>query len=119
MSTQTWTYGLIIYFVLCFTIVSLFSAAGAFSDGSMTATASMTTSGRNVSSTDFNPSPVAGHSTNSYFKDIFSFFVWNISISDTGVLGSYFWVIRIFLVWIPLTFLLISIYYSLPFTGGH
>lgn len=119
MSTQTWTYSLILYFVLGFIIVSLFSLAGAFQDQKMQVSYAMTSSGQNISSSDFSQSPVSGHSTSSYFKDVFSFFVWNISITDMGVLSDYFWVLRIFLVWIPLTFLIISLYYSLPFTGGH
>jgi hypothetical protein len=117
MGAQTWMTGLILYFVGIAVVVSLFSIAGAFSDG-------------NVQVTNFYDAQLKGSVNESievpsksfkwsgFFADVFSFFVFNVSFTDNSVLIEYLWLIRIIFVYLPLTLLVITFYYSLPTIGG-
>lgn len=50
-----------------------------------------------------------------WFRTIFSVFVFDLDmIGDSSLIGSYFWVIRIILIWLPGIFTVIALYFSLP-----
>ena len=120
MAAQEWIYGLTLYFIGIAIVVSLFSLAGAFTPSQFS-----THGGYNpqqAGSANFSNLPTGVTSTFSmgkFFKDIFSFFVFNISIGNDGsIIYQYLWLIRIIFVYIPVTFLVIAIWYSLPTIGG-
>lgn len=120
MGTQEWIYGLTLYFVGISIIVSLFSLAGAFSPGEF-----QTSGGYNPQQSgqaNFSDMPTGVTSTFSmgrFFKDVFNFFVFNISIGNDGsLIYQYLWLIRIIFVYLPVTFLIIAVWYSLPTIGG-
>lgn len=118
MGTQSVVNGCILYFIGLFIIVSLFAIIGAFPKNEVITDSrfSSTLSG------SINASRVADSTDKlkigTVFKDVFSFFFWNISFTDNGILIDYLWLIRILFVYLPLLVLLISIYYSLPFVSS-
>lgn len=116
MPAQEWVYGLSIYFIFSFIIVTLFSMAGSFSGGSFS-TVSVTQYQKANSTVSETNLLGIGYSWKNWFKDVFSFFVWNISITETGI-ANWLWLIRIILVYFPAAFLLIAFYYSLPTVSG-
>jgi len=117
MGAQEWVYGLTIYFISIFIFVTLFSIAGVFTE--VQATGVTTTMDAYQSANASQMSTVTtGFSWTRTFKDVFSFFVFNISISHSGVIMDYFWLFRIILVYVPLAFLVLALYYSAPFTSG-
>jgi hypothetical protein len=116
MSAQDWVYGLIVYFVGIFIVFTLFSIAGVFNQGEINVQG-----GYNPilkGSTNYSELPTGVTSTFSigkYFKDVFSFFIFNISIgTDDSILYQYFWIFRVIFVYIPVTFLVLAIWYSMP-----
>jgi hypothetical protein len=118
MATQNWIYGLSIYFVGIFIIVSLFSMGSLLSND-----VTQTTGNFKTDSQSYNRSQVAdnqGFSMGTYFGEVFSFFIWDIGYynTDQSILMQYFWIIRLIIVWIPGLFLALAIYYSLPTVSG-
>ena len=115
-NAQDWVFGLTIYFTGLFIVVSLFSIGGMF-DGSVDIDARFSSS----ISSNINQSQSAddlGFSLTDYFKDVFSFFFWDIQILEGTQLMSYMWLLRILLVYLPLLALVLSIYYSLQTVSG-
>ena len=113
-TTQDWAFGLSLYFIGLFVVVTLFSIAGAFSSGEVTTNTGYGTAyiaGDNFTSPadDISYNPRGG-----YLKDIFSFFVFNISFNEGNILIEYMWLLRIILVYLPLLALMYTVWYSLP-----
>lgn len=126
-TTQNWMYGFIMYFVGVFLFVSMFSIAGVFQNNEVVTDNRFSTdlrgnidTGINVTGTDTSISLLGGFKWGNFFRDLFSFFFWNISIYDNsqGKLMDSMWIIRIFLVYIPLLAFLICLYYSIPTVSG-
>ena len=125
-STQSWTYGFIYYFVFVGIIVTLFSISGVFADnhdvvtpaefGNTYGLDANTTRWDEGETTDTNE--LGSYSISTTFKDLFSFFVFNISIYNHSGLMAYLWLIRLLFVYLPLLMLSLSIYYSLPTVSG-
>ena len=117
MSTQTWTYLLVGYFVYLAIIIGVLNNSGLM-DGSVT---SMTNPGiydynSNASVSLESPPSTSAFSSGGYLQAVWDFTLnWNI---DLGI-GVWMWVIRILFVYLPILALVLSVYYSLPFTGGH
>lgn len=118
-----WMFGLIFYFVGLFIIISIFSIAGVFNESTVSFDnrfSSSLQSHTNETSEGDVPSSIIPQK--SYFKDVFSFFFWNINYYGDGennsVLVEYMWLIRILFVFIPLFILILTIYYSLPTVSG-
>jgi len=120
MGAADWMFGLILYFVGLLIIVSLFSISGAFAGNSEVVIDSRFS---NSLQGDINNSKTVDdlsiYPSTSYFKDIFSFFYWNVSIyGDDNILVQYLWLIRIIFVFIPTLALMLTVYYSLPTVSG-
>lgn len=124
MGTQTVAIGLILYFLGIGIFVTLLSAAGAFSDSSVVYNnpaqiADMATPDYNESYVDTEAiSGAKPWNIGVWFKDIFSFFAWDIHSTDSGELGQYFWLVRVLFVYLPMVLLIITIYYSMPTVSG-
>ena len=119
--TQTWLYALIIYFSGLMVIVSLFSIGGMLTPDQVTTSTGFSRSlGGEVhnESGEVSAPSVSVFSWKSYFKDIFSFFVWDINVYEGKILMEYFWIIRIIIVYLPLIALLTCIWYSVPTVSG-
>lgn len=122
-NTIKFMHGYIGYFALLFILITLFSIAGVFQHNEVIVDqrfASAFSGSLNASASPPAGSPdgLSAFKWNSYFKDIFSFFFWNISIYDDSELMNWLWMIRIILVYLPLIFLLITIWYSVPTVNG-
>ena len=117
MGAQEWVMGLTIYFIGVIVMVTLFSIAGVFSVS--TSGGHLPTPIYNSTSTNLPTGITSTFSIGKILKDVFSFFVFNISISDTSsFIYSYIWLVRLILVQIPVLALLISVWYSLPTVGN-
>jgi hypothetical protein len=117
MAAQEWIYGLTLYFVGIFIAITLFSIAGATSDVSVQGGYNPQQQG----GANFTSMPTGVTSTLSigtYFKDVFSFFVFNISLPTDTLIGQYLWLIRVIFVYLPVLFLVIAVWFSLPTMGG-
>jgi len=125
-STQDWTYGLSYYFIFVFIIVTLFSIAGAFSGNNDVVINDQFTSSfdntlnqsKYTDTSNSSTQTVGSYSISTTFKDLYSFFFFNISIYNHDGLMQYLWLIRLIFVWIPTLMLLLTIYYSLPTVSG-
>lgn len=114
--TIDWVYGLVLYFVGLFIIVSLFSIGGMFEGNTIADTRFSTALSGQV-----NQSQTAedlGFSLGNYFRDVFSFFFWDVQFITGTQLFTYMWLIRIIIVYLPLLALVLAIYYSLPTVSG-
>ena len=122
MGVQDWTYALVIYFFGVFVVLTLLSLGGAFADNSVTSTGGYTpqtlANQSQIEAPEGSTGILGAFSMKSYFKDLFSFFIFNISINEGDVLMSYLWLIRLIFVYMPLLFLTLSIYYSMPTVSG-
>jgi hypothetical protein len=120
MGAQEWIYGLVIYFVGISIVISLFSIAGVLNPNQFHSSGGYNP--QQQGQANFSDLPTGVTSTFSmgkFFKDIFSFFVFNISIGSPGsIIYQYLWLIRIIFVYMPLTFLALAVWYSLPTVGG-
>lgn len=118
--TQDWMTGLSVYFIGMFVIVSLFSIAGVFREHEVITTADEFSSNlKGEADAEASPAPSLNpFSWKGFFKDIFSFFVWDIQINEEGTLMNYFWLVRIIIVYIPLLVLLLTLWYSVPTVSG-
>jgi len=117
MGTQTWTYLLIGYFVYLAVIIGVLDTSGLM-DGSVTTTTNpdVYTYSANSSASLESPPSTSAFSSGGYLQAVWNFTLnWNI---DLGI-GAWMWIIRIFFVYLPILALVLSVYYSLPFTGGH
>jgi len=120
-NTQTWTYGLIIYFIGLIAIVTLFGIANSFSSNEVTTTGISDM----YADLDQTTNQSQGYASSGNvdwgdtFKFIFSFFAWNLYVNEGVTLMQYLWLVRLFLVWLPFLALIVTLYYSAPFTGGH
>lgn len=98
------------------------SIGGSFADNTVTTsggyTAQMLSNQSHIEAPEGSTGLLGAFSMKSYFKDLFSFFVFNISINEGEVLMSYLWLIRLIFVYMPLLFLTLSIYYSMPTVSG-
>ncbi len=111
-------HGYILYFVLLFVVVSLFSIAGVFTQNEVIVDQKFASS-LTGSINETAPAPtISPLKWGNFFKDIFSFFFWNISIYDDSELMNWLWLIRILFVFLPLIGLLITIWYSVPTVSG-
>lgn len=120
MGAQEWIYGLIIYFVGIFVLVTLFSLAGALSPSDLSVTGGYNpmVSGQ-VNGSDLPTGVTSTFSIGKWFKDVFSFFVFNINIGQSNaLLYQYLWLIRVIFVYLPVTFLVLAVWYSLPTVGS-
>lgn len=120
-STQTWVYALIIYFLGLTVVVTLFGIANSFPNGEVT-TAGVSGIYEAIDDTTNETNAYAQSGNIDWgetFKFVWSFFGWNLYVNDGEVLMQYLWVVRIFLVYLPLLALVVSLFYSLPFIGGH
>lgn len=123
MGAITYLYGFIAYFTFLILLASLVSLGGGFSSNNFLTTSQdnffQQNSNINRSIDESDVSIVSGFRWKTFFADIFSFLVWDISInSDDEILSQYFWIIRILIVWIPLAYLILAIYFSLPTVSG-
>ena len=118
MSAQSWIQGLTLYFVFIFIIVSLFVGGGLIASSPVTGgyTGQKLTP-LNQSSSDESTGLFGGFNLSRYIKAVFSFFAFNIYFTDSTLL-QYIIIIRILFVYIPLFFLALAIYYSLPTVSG-
>jgi len=118
-TNQRFIYGLIIYFVGISIIISLFSIAGSLEGtGASFNTNDFSSSlSGNLNETHESEADVA-KDHRSVTKDLFSFFVWNVSFTDDSILTEFLWLFRTIFVYIPLTALLLCIYFALPFVSG-
>jgi len=119
MGTQTWTYLLIGYFVYLAVIIGVLNSSGMMGDGSVintTTNQDIFTYGANASETLESPPSTSAFSSGSYLQAVWDFTLnWNVDLN----IGFWMWIIRIFFVYLPILALVLSVYYSLPFTGGH
>jgi hypothetical protein len=95
----------------------LLTKAGAF-DSSLSTTAGQinTLPGQDVNASSSTvPTKLSGGT--SYFKVLFSFFAWNITISS-GFLSEYLWVFRVVFVWVPILFAGLALWYSTALSSG-
>jgi len=121
-STSDYMFSLIIYFIGLFIIVSLFSISGAFNSGGVVFddrfSSSLSTATLN-NATGNQADDLTMIPKQSYFKDVFSFFFWNINVyQGSNTLITYMWLIRLLFVFLPLLALILTIYYSLPTISG-
>lgn len=125
-NTQTWTYGFIFYFTFLFIIVTLFSIAGVFANNhdvvindEFTSSFGLNTINQTrwVDGDTDSTATVGSYSITTTFKDLFSFFYFNISIYNHGIM-QYLWLIRLIFVGLPMLGLVLTIYYSLPTVSG-
>ena len=117
-NTQKWTFVLSMYFILVFILVTV-----SYSSGYMTTSQiAINTDYASNLNTDVNSSQLGQDiedisiwNWNDYFGVVFSFFAFDIvGVFEGNILMQSFWIIRIFIVWLPLLGLLYSLYYSLP-----
>jgi hypothetical protein len=120
MPAQEWIYGLVIYFVSIFIIITLFSMAGVLQTNSVIVSGGYNPVQKgSVNASDLPTGVTSSFSWSKWFKDVFSFFVFNISIGNDGsLLYQYFWIFRIMLVYLPVLALILAIWYSLPTVGS-
>ena len=125
-STQEWTYGLAYYFAFLFIIAILFSISGVFAnnhdvvinDQFLSSFNNDINQSRWVDGSNESLDTIGSYSISTTFKDLFSFFFFNISFYNHGVLMNYLWIVRLIFVWFPLLMLVLTIYYSLPTVSG-
>ena len=110
-----------IYFSLLFIVVSLFSIAGMDNDLVVNENFKHNTFYNGSSPNTYGTLQDSGtsfFSFSDYFTDVFSFFAWDIhakdGYDDDKEIFGYFWILRIFLVYIPLLVLILSVWYSFP-----
>lgn len=120
MGAQEWVYGLILYFVGVFIIITLFSIAGVLNSSQIHVTGGYNPVQKgSVNASDLPTGVTSSFSWSKWFKDVFSFFVFNISIGNDGsLLYQYFWIFRVILVYLPVLALILAIWYSLPTVGS-
>ena len=116
MGISNTVFGLTIYFTVLFIMVSLFSIAGVFSNNDLVTDPRFSTAVS--SSINSSVDSISVTTPNSAFKDVFSFFFWNISFYNNTILMSYLWLFRIIFVYLPALWLMLSFYYSLPTVNG-
>lgn len=125
-ATQTYMNGFIYYFSFLFIIVSLFSLSGVFSDNH-DLIVSQQYAGRygiTINQSQYSEGfaeeigVFGSFKLKNYFSDIFSFFLFNISIYNHSTIMEYMWLIRTLFIYLPLLALGINIYYSLPTVSG-
>lgn len=104
-NTLTFTIGMVIYYTMLAVVLTLFSLSGVFDPTEIQTThAEISTevqyrvNGSIIPSDDTFESSFRVGKT---FKDLFSFFVFNISIYDGSILMEWLWIIRIFFVYLP------------------
>jgi len=118
MAVQRYMIGSVVYFTLLFVVVSLFSISGVFTGNEVVTNVEFSSSLQSSNINDTQNVNDLGFNHRSYFKDIFSFFAWNINVYEGITLMSYFWIFRIVFVYIPILILILNIYYSLPTIAG-
>ena len=102
-------------------MVSLFSMGGLFTDDEVTIDNRFTSSltgNLNSSVIGEDPPSAWSFSWSGYFKDVFSFFFWDIQFYTGTQLFEYMWLIRMIVVYMPLLALIIAFYYSIPTVSG-
>ena len=122
-NTIKFMHGYIVYFLGMFLLVTLFSIAGVFQNNEVIVDQRFSTAFSGGVNSSASPSAAAptglsAFKWNSYFKDVFSFFFWNISIYEDTELMNWLWMIRLLFVYLPLLGLLIAIWYSVPTVNG-
>lgn len=107
-----------------FAIVSLLSIGGVFDGSLVTSTNGFATTDYSYNDTE-PPSGIDSYVFGSfdfigYLGDLFSFFVWDIHFydGDQVFIMNNFWLVRMFIVWLPLFYLILTIYYSVPTVSG-
>ena len=106
-STQNWFYGLMLYFIGITIIITLFSSANASSDYVFTtpnALVDNTNPDANITTPDAGSSYNIVTGGSSFWDYFWGFYVWDFAgVYGQGTLMNYFWIIRLLLVWLPLT----------------
>ena len=119
MGTQTWTYLLIGYFVYLAVIIGVLNSSGMMGDGSVintTTNPGIYDYSSNASASLESPPSTSAFSSGGYLQAVWDFTLnWNVDLN----IGFWMWIIRILFVYLPILALVLSVYYSLPFTGGH
>lgn len=118
-NTIDYAHAHIYYFIMLFVIITLFSIAGVFRNNEVITNSQFSSSLTATINKSGEPSPsLSPLKWRDFFKDIFSFFFWNISIYDGDVLIEFLWIIRIIFVYVPLLSLIITLWYSVPTVSG-
>jgi len=112
MGSQAFTYALIAYFVIVSIFVGLLSYGGLLSDGSITVTQNeaINSYGPNTTYSTVIPDSASSWNVGTYITDLFGFFVFGVELDGVG---AFMWIIRLVFVYIPLLFLVLSIYYAI------
>ncbi len=117
MGSQTYMTAFVIYFIGLFIVVSLISLGGGFASGEVRVSLGYDPVIKG-SVNDTAVTPGQSFKWSSFFKDVFSFFVFNVSSTGETFITQYLWLVRLIFVYIPLTLLVITFYYSLPTVSG-
>lgn len=114
MTAQHYLNALIIYFVGLFILCNLMFMAGATDNSYTTSYQKFDLQKQAVNDTKLQAP--TGLGSTSYFKSLFSFFVWDFSFSN-GVLSNYQFFFKLIFVWLPLIILALTFWYSTAFSG--
>lgn len=114
MSVQTWTYALIGYFVMIGVFVSILSYGGVLGENSITTNDGVYNYEGNTTVIPPDTTYADTWNIGIWLGDLFGFFVFGINL-DVGV---WIWLIRTIFVYMPLTALILSIWYSMPTVSG-
>lgn len=112
----TMTYGIVAYYLLLAIVIMLFSMGGAFDNQEVITTTpdisqELTSQ---INQSELPDSFVESFGIGKTIKNLFSFFVFNISITTKGVM-DFLWLVRIIFVYFPALLLTITILF---FTRG-
>lgn len=115
-NTQTWLFGLVLYFVGISVVWGLLSAGGVFA-GSPNALDTNGFTYQQLVNYDANASEVPNVSTSFSLKavlaDLWSLFGWNISVSPDSNIYNFLPVIRLIFIYVPGLLLLATIAFTL------
>lgn len=121
MGAQSWVVGLGIYFLGIGLLTLLGNLAGIFDDDAVVLAGGANYQQLGAINTTVTAGDVGlfgGFKFSTFLKDIFSLFVFNISVSGDSLFVQYLWLIRILFIWLPGVMFVLGIYYSLPTVAG-
>ena len=109
-NTITITTGLAFYYILVGLVVTLLSMGGAFDDRSVSTTAPEMSFelGATINKTELPTNFVSSFGVGDTLKDLFSFFVFNISFNEGAAL-EWLWLIRVIFVYFPALILTLGV----------
>lgn len=121
-STQSWTVGLLVYFVIMTVMVILFSASVAKDETIVfSGVSDVKNFDTNLNQSELpTPSLTAVFNWGKFFKVFFGFFGFDLGFYDDNYPNAiaYLWIFKILFIYLPLMALILSIYYSLPTVSG-